>query len=31
MTSAELFDAMKYGSESKREGRSNDDLGRLEQ
>ena len=29
MTSAELFDAMKYGSESKREGRSNDDLGRF--
>lgn len=31
MTSAELFDAMKYGSESKRDGRSNDDLGRLRQ
>lgn len=29
MTSAELFDAMKYGSESKRDGRSNDDLGRF--
>lgn len=29
MTSVELFDAMKYGSESKREGRSNDDLGRF--
>ena len=31
MTSSELFDAMKYGSESKRDGRSNDDLGRLRQ
>lgn len=29
MTSEELFDAMKYGSESKREGRSEDDLGRF--
>lgn len=29
MTSAELFDAMKYGSERKREHRSNDDLGRF--
>lgn len=29
MTSAELFDAMKYGSESKRDGRSDDDLGRF--
>ncbi len=29
MTTEELFDAMKYGSESKREGRANDDLGRF--
>lgn len=29
MTSRELFDAMKYGSESKRDGRSEDDLGRF--
>ena len=29
MTPEELFDAMKYGSESKREGRSSDDLGRF--
>ena len=29
MTAAELFDAMKYGSESKRDGRSEDDLGRF--
>lgn len=29
MTAEELFDAMKYGSESKREGRSEDDLGRF--
>lgn len=29
MTSEELFDAMKYGSEGKREGRANDDLGRF--
>ncbi len=29
MTSEDLFDAMKYGSESKRAGRSNDDLGRF--
>ena len=29
MTDAELFDAMKYGSEGKRDGRSNDDLGRF--
>lgn len=29
MTGTELFDAMKYGSESKREGRSDDDLGRF--
>ena len=29
MTSEELFDAMKYGSENKRDGRSSDDLGRF--
>lgn len=29
MTSGELFDAMKYGSENKRAGRSHDDLGRF--
>lgn len=29
MTKDELFDAMKYGSESKREGRSESDLGRF--
>ena len=29
MTSEQLFDAMKYGSESKREGRAEDDLGRF--
>ena len=29
MTQEELFDAMKYGSEAKREGRANDDLGRF--
>lgn len=29
MTSEELFDAMKYGSEAKREGRADDDLGRF--
>ena len=29
MTKEELFDAMKYGSEAKREGRSDDDLGRF--
>ena len=29
MTSDELFDAMKYGSEAKREGRADDDLGRF--
>lgn len=29
MTKAELFDAMKYGSEAKRNGRSDDDLGRF--
>ena len=29
MTNTELFDAMKYGSEAKREGRSADDLGRF--
>ena len=29
MTSSELFDAMKYGSESKRNGRNEDDLGRF--
>ena len=31
MTSDELFDAMKYGSENKRNGRTADDLGRLGQ
>lgn len=29
MTSNELFDAMKYGSEQKRDGRSDTDLGRF--
>lgn len=29
MTSEELFDAMKYGSEQKREGRADNDLGRF--
>lgn len=29
MNKTELFDAMKYGSEAKREGRANDDLGRF--
>ena len=29
MTKSELFDAMKYGSEAKRAGRSDDDLGRF--
>ena len=29
MTKEELFDAMKYGSEQKREGRNADDLGRF--
>ena len=29
MTAEELFDAMKYGSESKRDGRADDDLGRF--
>ena len=29
MTQHELFDAMKYGSEGKRDGRSEDDLGRF--
>lgn len=29
MTPEELFDAMKYGSEAKREGRADDDLGRF--
>ncbi len=29
MSSEELFDAMKYGSENKRDGRSSDDLGRF--
>ncbi len=29
MTTEELFDAMKYGSENKRDGRSEDDLGRF--
>ena len=29
MTAEELFDAMKYGSETKREGRASDDLGRF--
>ena len=29
MTSSELFDAMKYGSEQKREGRTDTDLGRF--
>ena len=29
MTPEELFDAMKYGSENKRDGRSSDDLGRF--
>ena len=29
MTPEELFDAMKYGSENKRAGRSSDDLGRF--
>lgn len=29
MNSEELFDAMKYGSEAKREGRADDDLGRF--